>query len=406
MCHRGSVRSSEPPSNRRAVEQVNILDELLRERDGLLAVMDRIAALHGTARLIRAAVGANSGFVADLEAPDRAIVRWMSGTRTEQLRNLVVPLGQGIGGKALALGTPVRVNDYIASSSITHHFDTQVRDEGLGAMLAIPIVDRHGPEPHPIAIAYAGMYDSGTFGDDAVGRMQAVADQAATAVHIATKSELNKADAVCAERKRIQDSLHDSVGAMLFSIGAQVQALQDTLTDQPVLITRLRRLESDISAASSALRESILALAEVTPERTLPIEIMEHTRSFERRTGVSARFVELSTVPPLDAERTELLIAVVREGLLNVEKHAKARSVIVSLGSSQDGVHLVVADDGTSTSEEGVPGTRMGLRSLARRAARLGASVKLLRHEDEGCALRAWLPGIEAPQPGLSTRTD
>ena len=398
------MRSPQPPSNRRALDHVDTLDELLRERDGLLAVMDRIAALHGTARLIRAAVGASSGFVADLETPDQATVRWMSGTRTEQLRNLVVPLGQGIGGKALALGSAVRVNDYIASSSITHHFDTQVRDEGLGAMLAIPIVDKHGPEPHTIAIAYAGMHGSTTFGDVAVGRMRAVADHVATAVHIAKTSELTKADAVCAERKRIQDSLHDSVGAMLFSIGAQVQALQDTLSDQPSLITQLRRLESDISAASSALRESILALAEVTPERTLPIEITEHTRSFERRTGVSARFVELSGLPPLDAERTELLIAVVREGLVNVEKHAKAHSVIVSLGCSDGGVHLAVADDGTGTPGEGVAGTRMGLRSLVQRAARLGATVKLLRDEDEGCTLRAWLPVIEAPRPEFADR--
>jgi hypothetical protein len=56
----------------RAVEQINVLDELLCERDGLLTVMDRIVALHGTARLIRATIGVDSGFVADLDGPDRA----------------------------------------------------------------------------------------------------------------------------------------------------------------------------------------------------------------------------------------------------------------------------------------------------------------------------------------------
>jgi len=398
------MRPRKPSPNQRAVEQVHTLDELLLERDGLLTVLDRIAALRGTARLIRAAVGASSGFVAELETPDRAIVRWMSGARTEQLRNLVVPLGQGIGGKAMALGSVIRVNDYIASASITHHFDTQVRDEGLGAMLAIPIVDKRGLEPRTIAIAYAGMHDSATFGDVAAGRMQAVADHAAMAVHIAGTSDLTKADAVTAERKRIQNSLHDSVGAMLFSIGAQVQALQGTLSDQPALITRLRLLESDISAASSALRESILALDEVTPERALPVEIMEHTRSFERRTGVSARFIELSGLPPLDPERTEFLIAVVREGLVNIEKHARAHSVIVSLGSSEGGVHLAIADDGTGTPHEGASGTRIGLRSLVQRATRLGATVKLLRDEDEGSTLRAWLPLHGDADPELSPR--
>jgi signal transduction histidine kinase len=385
---------SEQPSNRRALEQVNALDELLRERDGLFVVMDRIAVLHGIAQHIPGAVGASSGFVAELQAEGCAVVRWMSGTRTERMRDLVVPLGHGIGGKAMALGTAVRVNDYIASSAITHHFDTQVRAEGLGAMLAIPIVDRHGPQPRTVAIAYAGRYDSATFGDIALGRMQAVAERAATAVHIAEAAELTKMDAVCAERKRIQDSLHDSVGAMLFSIGAQVQVLRDSLADRPAVTGQLRRLESDISAASSALRESILALADVTPERALPIEIMEHTRSFERRTGVSARFVELSDIPPLDTERTELMIAVVREGLINVEKHAKAHSVIVSLCCSEGGVRIAVADDGTTTQEQDRPGTRLGLRSLVRRAARIGGTVQLLRDEDGGCTLRAWLPLI------------
>ena len=374
------------------IDNVNALDELLRERDGLLAVMDRIAVLHGTAALIRAAVGADSGFVADLETEDEAIVRWMSGARTERIRDLVVPLGQGIGGKAMALGSAVRVNDYIGSSSITHHFDTQVRAEGLGAMLAIPIVDRHGPQARTIAIGYAGRYDSATFGDVAVGKMQAVAAHAAAALHIAHAAALTTTDAVHAERTRIQDSLHDSVGAMLFSIGAQVQALRDAVADQPAVVNQLQRLESDISAASCALRESVLALSEVTPERALSIEIMEHARSFERRTGVSARFVELSDVPPLDAERGGLLIAVVREGLLNVEKHAKAHSVIVSIGCSEGGVHLAVADDGTGTPADEAQGTRLGLRSLTARAVRIGATVNLLRDEDGGATLRALVP--------------
>ncbi|MEV6644127.1 GAF domain-containing protein [Amycolatopsis sp. NPDC051371] len=395
---------SRKSSNRRSLEQFTALDALLRERAGLLAVLDRIAVLHGTAQLVRAAVGASSGFVAELTAPDRAIVRWMSGARTEQLRDLVVPLGQGIGGKAMALGTVVRVNDYLASSSITHHFDDEVRDEGLGAMLAIPIVDQRGLEPHTIAIAYAGMHGSAPFGDIAVERMRAVAGQAAAAVRIADAAELTKVDAVYAERRRIQDSLHDSVGAILFAIGAQIQALQDEMADQPGLSSNLRRLESDVSAATSALRESILALEDATPARALPIEIMEHTRSFERRTGVSARFVELSDVPPLDRERTAVLLAVLREGLVNVEKHAKAHAVIVSLGSSDDGVHLAIADDGAGTREAGIPGTRLGLRSLARRAARVGATVQLLGNEDEGCTLRVWLPAVNGPAPGPARR--
>ncbi len=370
-------------------ERLSALDELLRERDGLLTVMDRVVALHGTARMIRLDVGADSGFVADLQAPDQAVVRWMSGTRTNQLQNLVVPVGQGIGGRALALGTAVRVDDYVSSPAITHHFDAQVRHEGIGAMLAVPVVDRDG---RTVALAYAAMRTATSFGDFAVDRMYEIAGQASTALRIADAAEAGKADAVTAERQRAQSALHDSVGALLFLIGVQVRDLHESVQDNPALTDRLHRLESDVSAASAALRESLLVMADTTPERALPVEIAEYARAFEARTGVPARFVQLATVAPLDAERTALLVAVVREGLLNIEKHASPQSVIVSLGTSDDGgVHLVVADDSTADGPSG-PGSGLGVRSLAERALRLGGQVSLVRDEDGGCTLRCRLP--------------
>jgi signal transduction histidine kinase len=110
---------------------------------------------------------------------------------------------------------------------------------------------------------------------------------------------------------------------------------------------------------------------------------------------VPARFVQLAPVHPLDAERTALLVAAVREGLFNVEKHAHATSVVVSLVPHDDGVQVVVADDGAGEPiEEASPGTGIGLRTLAERAARLGGRVSVVRDEEDGCTLRAWVPRV------------
>ncbi|WP_370947555.1 GAF domain-containing protein [Amycolatopsis sp. cg5] len=374
----------------RAAELSATLDGLLRERESLLATLDRVVALHGTARLIRESIGVHSGFVGELDKPGEAVIRWMSGNRTDALQNLVVPVGQGIGGRVLALGKPVRVNDYVSSPTITHQFDAQVRGEGIGAMLAVPIFSRVGDRTETVAIAYAAMREAAEFGDDAVHTLELVAQQAGTALELAKIAESKRENAVSAERQRMQSALHDSVGALLFSIGVQVRNLHEDIQDNPVLASRLRRLEGDVSAASSALRESLLALSESSPERALPVELAEHCRSFEARCGVPARFVQLAPVPPLDAERTALLISAVREGLLNVEKHARAFSVVVSLLPSDDGVQVVVADDGIGEPVES-PGTGMGLRNLAERAARLGGRVSVVRDEDDGCTLRAWV---------------
>ncbi|MBE1501940.1 signal transduction histidine kinase [Amycolatopsis lexingtonensis] len=363
-----------------------VLGELLREREKLLGTLDRVAALHGTARLIREAVGAKAGFVGELTEPGLAVIRWMSGNRTDALQDLEVSTGQGVGGRVLALGRPVRVADYVSAPTITHHFDAQVRGEGLAALLAVPIVARG----ETVAIAYAAMREPADFGDDAVRRMEEVASQAGAALHLARVAETDRAAAVAGERLRMQSALHDSVGALLFSIGVQVRDLTADLHGNPALAARLQRLEGDVSAAAGALRESLLALSESSPERALPVELAEHCRSFQARCGVPARFVQLAAVPPLDAERTALLVSAVREGLLNVEKHARASSVIVSLLPSEDGVQVVVADDGTGA--PAAPGTGVGLRTLAGRALRLGGRVSLVRDEDDGCTLRAWVP--------------
>lgn len=387
------MASSERAAAERVVEQEQLLSSLLAERDGLLAVLDRVLALGGTARLIRDAAGADAGFVADIEHSQQAVIRWLAGNRTTSLQDLVVPRGQGVGGRVLASGEPVRVHDYVTASTITHQFDGVVQRESLGAMLAVPILDGECT----VAVAYAALRGDGRFGDAAVAAMEDVARDAARALRLADRAAASRDTAIAAERARMQTSLHDSVGAMLFSIGAQVRDLRTTLPDNPLLASRLGRLELDVSAASRALREALLSLSDATPERALPIELAEHCRSFEARTGVTCRFIQLGDVAPLDLERTTLLIAAVREGLLNAEKHADASTVVVSLGEHDDGVGVAVADDGLVreapadlTAEPA--GSGLGVRLLAEKAARLGGRVSLVHDEDGGSTLRMTLP--------------
>lgn len=395
----GAVSAQRARRVEQVVDQVGVLGALLHERDGLLTTLDRVATLYGTARLIREKVGVDIGFVADLDGPHQAVIRWLSGARTDSLQNLTVPVGQGIGGRVLALGRPVQVPDYVSSPTITHHFDAQVRGEGLAAMIGVPIMD----DGKVIAIAYGALRQSAVFGDIAVGALEGVAAQAATSLRVARAADASRQKAVTAERDRMRNALHDSVGALLFSIGAQVRDLHEATRDNPVLGERLRNLEADISAASTALRESLLALSETSPERALPVELAEHCRSFESRCGVPARFVQLGHVPRLDAERAGILIAAVREGLLNVEKHAAAFSVVVSLSATNNGVQVVVADDGVGKSAEPVASTGLGLPALTDRAARLGGRVSLVRDDEGGRTLRVWLPHVDGGATGGPT---
>ncbi len=400
------MSSSDRAAVERSLEQEHLLSTLLAERDGLLSVLDRVLALNGAARLIRDTTGADVGFVADIEGTEQVVIRWLAGNRTDSLQDLVVPIGQGVGGRVQASGAPVRVRDYVTAPTITHHFDGAVSREAVGAMLAVPILQNRNGSAETVAVAYAALRGAGEFGDDAVRSVERIADDASRALCLAGRAEAGRHTAVAAERQRMQASLHDSVGAMLFSIGAQVRDLRSTLPDNPLLRMRLGQLELDVSAASLALREALLALSESSPERALPIELSEHCRSFEARTGVPARLVQLGAVRPLDVERTHLLISAVREGLLNAEKHSGAGAVIVSLGEVDGGVQVAVADDGMArVGADGDPagsdGSGLGIRLLVEKAARLGGRASLVHDEDGGTTLRMLLPG---PAGGADAR--
>ena len=73
-------------------------------------------------------------------------------------------------------------------------------------------------------------------------------------------------------------------------------------------------------------------------------------REFQKRTGLEADLVESGTARRAPPEIAEVLHAVAREGLANVEQHARATAVVVSLGFEPDAVTLTVQDDGVGAS--------------------------------------------------------
>lgn len=63
----------------------------------------------------------------------------MRGQRAGTMDGLVTEIGQGLGGKALAMERPLAVSDYVQAPGITHQFDHAVAAEGLHAVFAVPI---------------------------------------------------------------------------------------------------------------------------------------------------------------------------------------------------------------------------------------------------------------------------
>lgn len=360
-----------------------------RGRADLVAFLDRGEALRAALALLTD--GNDVAWVAEPDEDGGLVLRQVLGDRTGMLRGLHVPGGSGLTGKVGGAARPAWVDDYLASSDITHTFDRHIHAEGVERLLAVPVVrDRH-----VLGVLAVGVRDRGTFSDRAVDRANAVADELALAVAVSDRARLAREVAVHEERRRIATELHDGVGALLFAIGSGAAGIAEAAAGDPDLTARVELLRRHAADASAALRASLRTLHASPSALALSVVLREDCAAFTDRTGVPAELVILDDDPPaLPPARTRVLVAAVREALLNVEKHARACAVVVSVSRRvRDGrVALVVAvtDDGVGLGERHTAG--MGLTATTEAVGRLGGTLRVGSDPYGGTMWRVELP--------------
>jgi signal transduction histidine kinase len=366
-----------------------LLLELDDEYARLVMLLDRQAAFDTAVATVPETTGADVAFVG-VPHEQGIVLRHQARAVTNALDGLVVPAGWGLGGKVMSSRRPHWVQDYHTDRTITHisRVDNSVAAEGVHAILAVPVLHHD----RVLGVLYAGQRTVTSFSGRTIDAMLAAAGRTATAVAIAERARHHAEVAVQEERRRLALELHDSVGAMLFAIGAGVRGLEAEPGLDPRLRSRLAEIETQAGEASATLRLCLQALSASPQEMALGVALRCDCRCFQERTGVPARVILLSELPALSRSATRALADSVREALLNVEKHAGARSVVVTVSSHRQGVLVVVADDGVGLPSQGVEGRGLGLEAITDRLGRLGGGAALDPNEDAGTMLRLWMP--------------
>ncbi|MEU0969401.1 helix-turn-helix transcriptional regulator [Streptomyces sp. NPDC005917] len=95
----------------------------------------------------------------------------LTGAHTAALRSLAVTSGNGLGGKAVALGRPCAVTDYSVSRQISHEYDIPVAAEGIRSVLAVPVVVRRRVR----GVLYGALRTAQPLGDRTLGAAVAAA---------------------------------------------------------------------------------------------------------------------------------------------------------------------------------------------------------------------------------------
>ena len=113
---------------------------------------------------------------------------------------------------------------------------------------------------------------------------------------------------------------------------------------------------------------------------------------FQERTGIPARMITLTELPPLTPARITALADATRESLLNVEKHARARSVVVTAFATGDGVAVTVSDDGVGLPGDTATEPGLGLAAVTDGLARIGGGVTVSTNDDGGVTVNCRIP--------------
>ncbi len=103
---------------------------------------------------------------------ERLVISVLRGNLTDSLSGLSVPVGTGLGGKAIARGEPIVVNDYVNARGITHDYDQQVVEhERITSVFAVPI----RAQGQVLGVFYGAVREPLPIGDVALRRAEAIA---------------------------------------------------------------------------------------------------------------------------------------------------------------------------------------------------------------------------------------
>jgi signal transduction histidine kinase len=195
------------------------------------------------------------------------------------------------------------------------------------------------------------------------------------------------------ERDRIARDLHDNVIQGLFATGLSLQGAA-RLAEKPEVVERIEAAVDELDRTSRRIRTTIFELQPVRlGGRSVRREVLDVVAESGRAIGFDPEVHFDGPVDTLADERmTEHLVAVVRELLANVARHAKAADASVSLRAGHGHMRVTVEDDGVGVAVGRIGAGGRGMANLRARAAALGGSFELSAR-DGGGTLAVW----EAP---------
>lgn len=205
--------------------------------------------------------------------------------------------------------------------------------------------------------------------------------------------------AIALDRERIGRDLHDGIIQSLYGSGLMLEDAALTIGDDA---TRARAKISQVIDALNRtvrdIRSYILDLRRPGDNGNWESDLGELTRAFRLQTLVDTEFrVEGQPRAEPSAQAKQEILAIAREALVNIAKHARATRVAIKLMHCLDQIELEIADNGIGfalpdPSASPSAGWQQGLRNMHERARLIGARLTIESAPQRGTRVRVNMP--------------
>jgi two-component system NarL family sensor kinase len=205
-------------------------------------------------------------------------------------------------------------------------------------------------------------------------------------------------DAQEEERGRVARELHDGISQTLVGIRYALDVTRRQLNAEDRDVPKT--LDKGIEGLASAVQEIRSISRDLRPgvldDLGLGPALKTLTEEFSKRTGITPEFSTVVFRNRLDADAKIALYRVAQEALTNIERHANASVVRVSVRGDRRGAILTISDDGQGVDPSRKAASRSanggsGMRNMQERMEQLNGAFSVTSSR-EGTTIEARLP--------------
>jgi PAS domain S-box-containing protein len=323
-----------------------------------------------TAERARELLGAVTAWVAIRGSGDdeNVVVIAASGRGAKELAGALVATTTSIAAKVMQQGTVISVPDMSSEPDVI----IEAQAAGLGPGLYLPMLAEDGAVG---ALVIARGAAERPFDMAEMATAETFASAAAVVVALDQARQSIDELKMMAEHERIARDLHDTVIQRLFAVGMGLSATE-RLAD-PKVGDRIGEAVDALDDVIRDIRETIFDLGRPSAVGSRVHQaVREVIGEAKKQLGFSPR---LAFRGPVEAAISDQilphLVAVLRESLSNVARHANASAVDVVVQTGSRTASVVVSDNGVGIADLASAGH--GLENMKSRAEQLGGEFSL-----------------------------